>query len=205
MDIVDLFRPPTSASAKPPRGIAWTNGSGGGCVPSPGRNGSADAPVTQSCDAAASAGTWQRRPLAAHMALGGSATVPRSPSPCPTPLSSRSAYLPSRSKRPVNPPNRRIRTRMYGGWEGRSREAPYPDLLDDWKVGTALRPFSEGAWRRAPGIPRPACGERATRHLGKPEFGAVRGRFRRLRLAERPPHPTFSPHAGRRSERALRP
>src|SRR5580692_4096708 len=65
--------------------------------------------------------------------------------------------------------------------------------------------------RPHPGAPLPARGERATRHGGKPEFGLVRGRFheseraergpfRRLRLAERPPHPTLSPQAGRGSE-----
>jgi hypothetical protein len=31
--------------------------------------------------------------------------------------------------------------------------------------------------------------ERATRHCGKPDLGLVRGRFGRLRLAARPPHP----------------
>jgi hypothetical protein len=39
------------------------------------------------------------------------------------------------------------------------------------------------------GFPRPACGERATRHGGKPELGSVRGRFHTLRLAAAPPHP----------------
>ena len=41
-----------------------------------------------------------------------------------------------------------------------------------------------------------ACGERATRYGGKLKFGSVRGRFRTLRLAERPPHPSFSPRSG---------
>src|ERR1700716_3585736 len=36
-------------------------------------------------------------------------------------------------------------------------------------------------------VPRPACGERATRHGRKPNFGLVRGRFHKLRLAEAPP------------------
>ena len=44
-------------------------------------------PLCESCDAAASAGTWRRKPPAAHTALGGSATAPRSPLPCQTPSS----------------------------------------------------------------------------------------------------------------------
>jgi hypothetical protein len=55
--------------------------------------------------------------------------------------------------------------------------------------------------RRGRSVPRPARGERAARHCEKTNFGSVRGRFDRLRLAEGPPQPTFSPHAGRRSER----
>ena len=81
------------------------------------------------CDAAASAGIWRRKPPAARTALGGSATAPRSPSPCRTPSSPRSASLPSWRTRPLNPPNRRIRTRTYGGVGGGGREAPpYPDV-----------------------------------------------------------------------------
>jgi len=41
----------------------------------------------------------------------------------------------------------------------------------------------------AVGAPLPARGERAAHTERKPEFGPVRGRFRGLRLAERPPHP----------------
>ena len=70
-------------------------------------------------DAAASAGTWRRKPPAVHMALGGSATAPRSPSPCPTPSSSRSALASlAITQGQLNPPNRRIRTRTYGGVGG---------------------------------------------------------------------------------------
>jgi hypothetical protein len=36
-------------------------------------------------------------------------------------------------------------------------------------------------------------------HSRKPEFGAVRWRFHKLRFAEAPLIPTFSPHAGIRS------
>jgi RNA-directed DNA polymerase len=68
-----------------------TAGSGGGCVPSPGSNGSVEPLVLQSYDAAASAGIWRRKPPAAHMALGGSRTVPHSPSLCQTPSSPHSA------------------------------------------------------------------------------------------------------------------
>src|SRR4029077_18244969 len=49
------------------------------------------------------------------------------------------------------------------------------------------------------GAPRPACGERATRHGGKPELDAVRGPLHdseRLRLAEAPPHPDLLPARG---------
>src|ERR1700680_4618935 len=38
-------------------------------------------------------------------------------------------------------------------------------------------------------VPRPDCGERATRHCQKPDLGSVRGRFDKLRLAGTPPHP----------------
>ena len=61
------------------------------CAPSPGSNGNAGLPALPSCDAAASAGTWRRKAPAAHMALGGSASAPRSPSPYPMPSSPRSA------------------------------------------------------------------------------------------------------------------
>src|SRR5215831_14934009 len=45
--------------------------------PSPGSSGSAGAPASLSCGAAASAGTWRHKPPAAHMAPGGSRTAPR--------------------------------------------------------------------------------------------------------------------------------
>jgi hypothetical protein len=82
----------TSASAKPRRHcVNLTAGSGGGCVPSPGSNGSVEPLDLQSYDAAASAGIWRHKPPAAHMALGGSRTVPHSPSLCQTPSSPHSA------------------------------------------------------------------------------------------------------------------
>src|SRR5260370_26752969 len=54
------------------------------------------------------------------------------------------------------------------------------------------------------GVPRPACGERATRYYGKSTLGPVRGRFHKLRLAESPPHPDLLPARGEK-ETALRP
>jgi len=59
--------------------------------------------------------------------------------------------------------------------------------------------------QRMPGIPRPACGERATRQCGKPELGSVRGRFDALRLAEVPPHPDLLPARGEKEPEAVRP
>ena len=53
------------------------NGSGGGCAPSPGSNGSTDGLALPSCDAAASAGTWRHKLPAARMAPGGSRTALR--------------------------------------------------------------------------------------------------------------------------------
>src|ERR1700730_9163622 len=74
------------ASARPRRCCATLpNGPSDGCAPSSGSNGNAGLPALPNCDAAASAGTWRRKPPAAHMALGGSATVPRSPLPYPMP------------------------------------------------------------------------------------------------------------------------
>src|SRR5208337_981463 len=50
---------------------------------------------------------------------GGSATAPRSPSRFPTTTSAEpSASLPSPTLKPHNQPNRRIRTRTYGGVGG---------------------------------------------------------------------------------------
>src|SRR5947199_3950276 len=81
-----------------------------------------------SCDAAASAGIWRRRAPVARMALGGSATAPRSPSLFRMPSSSRSGSPLSRCARSLHPSNRRVRTRMHGGVGGGGREAdPYPD------------------------------------------------------------------------------
>ena len=117
-----------SASAKPRRYcVNLTAGSGGGCVPSPGSNGSVEPLVLQSCDAAASAGIWRHKPPAAHMALGGSRTVPRLPSLCQTPSSPHSGWLPSRTSDMHNPPNRRTRTRM-SWWCGRGGVARRPPI-----------------------------------------------------------------------------
>ena len=66
-------------------------GPGDGCVPSPGSSGNAGLLGSPSCDAAASAGIWRRKPLVARMALGGSATAPRLLSLSRTPSSPRSA------------------------------------------------------------------------------------------------------------------
>jgi hypothetical protein len=102
-----------------------------GCVPSPGSNGSngsngsVETLVLQSCDAAASAGIWRRKPPAAHMAIGGSQAAPRLPSRCQPPSSPHSAWLRSRESTMPNPLNRRIRTRMPW-WCGRGGVARRP-------------------------------------------------------------------------------
>ena len=99
-----------------------------GCAPSRGSNGNAGLLALPSCDAAASAGIWRRRAPVARMALGGSATAPRSPSLFRMPSSSRSGSPLSRCARSLHPSNRRVRTRMHGGVGGGGREAdPYPD------------------------------------------------------------------------------
>jgi len=82
----------TSTSARLRRCCATsTSGPGDGCVPSPGSSGNAGLLGSPSCDAAASAGIWRRKPLVARMALGGSATAPRLLSLSRTPSSPRSA------------------------------------------------------------------------------------------------------------------
>src|SRR5262245_29924045 len=129
------------------------NGSGGGCAPSPGSSGSADELASQSCDAAASAGTWRHKPPAAHVAPGGSRTAPHSPLLCQIASSVRSASLLSRQRGPLNPPNRRIRTRTSGGVGGvASQDAPLSRLESErrltppqcarrcWLNGLALNP-----------------------------------------------------------------
>src|SRR5947199_8969152 len=104
------------------------NGSGGGCAPSPGSNGSADGLALPSCDAAASAGTWRHKLPAARMAPGGSRTALRLTSLYPLAPWGPLAWLPSRCRGLLNPPNRRIRTRTSGGVGGEeSRDSPYPD------------------------------------------------------------------------------
>jgi hypothetical protein len=45
--------------------------------------------------------------------------------------------------------------------------------------------------------------ERGHRHNRKPEFGPVRGRFHKLRIAEAPPHPDLLPARGEK-ETAVR-
>src|SRR5260370_29311234 len=54
------------------------------------------------------------------------------------------------------------------------------------------------------GLPRPACGERATRAERKPDFGPVRGRLHKIRLAATPPPPDPIP-SPRGHETALPP
>lgn len=103
--------------------VCLMRGSGGGCAPSPVNNGSAGA-LVQSCDAAASAGTWQCKLLAAHMARGGSQTVLQTPLPCQTFSSVRLAWLPSRHRSLHNPANRRIRALMSGAVGGGRRATP---------------------------------------------------------------------------------
>src|ERR1700719_4529936 len=109
----------TSDSARRHRCCAnLTNGSDDGCAPSFGSNGKADPLALRNCDAAASARFWRRKPPAAHVALGGSATAPRFPKLYPTPYSHRSALQPLRYPSMLNLSNRRIRTRTYGGVGG---------------------------------------------------------------------------------------
>ena len=124
---------PTLASAKLLRCCATsTSGSGDGCVPSPGSNGSTDAHVTNGCAASASVGNWQPILPAAPTALGGSAQVPRSTLLCQTYSSPRRS-----TSQPWHPNllSNLYRTAVYGPvrtvvWEGRSREAlPYPDRV----------------------------------------------------------------------------
>src|SRR5262249_23517576 len=101
------------------------NGSGGGCAPSPGSNGSTDGLALPSCDAAASAGTWRHKLPAARMAPGGSRTALRLTLLYPLAPCGPLAWLPSRCRGLLNPPNRRIRTRTPGGVGGEeSRDFP---------------------------------------------------------------------------------
>jgi hypothetical protein len=65
-----------------------------------------------SCDAVASAGTWRHKPLVAHMALGASAIA------MPNTFMRALGPVPLIPAVPLNPSNRRIRTRMYGGVGG---------------------------------------------------------------------------------------
>ena len=110
----------TSASARPrrccaPRPVDQATAS----MPSSGSNGNAGGPALRSCAAAASAGIWRLKPPAAHTALGGSATAPRSPSLLPNAFfaNARPSFPRARSM-PLNQPNRRVRTRTHGGVGG---------------------------------------------------------------------------------------
>src|SRR5262249_43758324 len=112
------------------------NGSGGGCAPSPGSNGSTDGLALPSCDAAASAGTWRHKLPAARMAPGGSRTALRLTLLYPLAPCGPLAWLPSRCRGLLNPPNRRIRTRTSGGVGGEeSRDFP---LSRSAFIGTAF-------------------------------------------------------------------
>src|SRR5438132_282994 len=133
------------------------NGSGGGCAPSPGSNGSSDGLALLSCDAAASAGTWRHKLPAARMAPGGSRTALRLTSLYPLAPWGPLAWLPSRCRGLLNPPNRRIRTRTSGGVGGEeSRDSP---LSRSWEAATILLPNEtarDGTGCEAPGTSRAA-------------------------------------------------
>jgi hypothetical protein len=106
-------------------------------------NGGVDAPALLSYGAAASAGTWRRKPPAAPMALGGSVTAPPSPSRFRRPSSFRSTSRPSRPSVLLNV----RRTAVYGPvctvvWEGRSREAS--PLSRFWRSRGSLRRHRPG-------------------------------------------------------------
>src|SRR5450631_1518844 len=116
----------TSASARHRRRrVNLTNGPDDGCVPLSGSNGDTDLIASLNCDAAASAGSWRRKPPAALGVLGGSAQALCSPWLYRTLSSNRSALQPSRSPSMLNLSNRRIRTRTYGGVGGEEmRDTP---------------------------------------------------------------------------------
>src|SRR5450631_3266202 len=116
----------TSASARHRRRrVNLTNGPDDGCVPLSGSNGDTDLIASLNCDAAASAGSWRRKPPAALGVLGGSAQALCSPWLYRTLSSNRSALQPSRSPSMLNLSNRRIRTRTYGGVGGEElRDSP---------------------------------------------------------------------------------
>jgi len=106
---------------------ASTNGSDGGSAPSSGGNGSADAPVSRRYAALVSTSTWPRKPPAAPVAHGGSATAPRSPTRCPTP-SSPGLVSPLWRTMPwlksIEPPS----TDPYARWCGRDGAARLPPI-----------------------------------------------------------------------------
>ena len=94
--------------------------------PSPGSSGRMDTLASRNCDAGASAGTWRRKPPAALMARGGSATAQRSPSALPNAFFSRSAWLPRRAAtaNPAEPPY----TDPYVRWCGRGGAVRLPPI-----------------------------------------------------------------------------
>ena len=108
----------TSASARRRRCCAdLTSGSGDGCAPSPGSSGAMDGTGSGSCSGGTCRDGSRRRPRPARTAPGGSLPARLSTSPCPTLRLPRSAYPPW-PRRPLNPANRRVRTRMHGGVGG---------------------------------------------------------------------------------------
>src|SRR5215468_3479976 len=104
------------------------NGSGGGCAPSPGSNGSADG---------ARFAELRRRGVGRDLATQtagsphGSWRLANSPAlniALPTRSLGSLGLAPSRCRGLLNLPNRRIRTRTSGGVGGEeSRDSPYPD------------------------------------------------------------------------------
>ena len=71
------------------------------------------------CENAVSAKTWRRQPLVVLTARGGSQTHPLWPLPCLTPTLLSSGFPLWWCGPRLNPPNRRMRTRTYGGVAGR--------------------------------------------------------------------------------------
>src|SRR5262249_53986199 len=91
----------------------------------PGSEGSTDGRAWPSWAAAASAGTWRHKLPVARMAPGGSRTALRLTLLYPLAPCGPLAWLPSRCRGLLNPPNRRIRTRTSGGVGGEeSRDSP---------------------------------------------------------------------------------
>ena len=140
----------TSTSARLRRCCATsTSGPGDGCVPSPGSSGNAGLLGSPSCDAAASAGIWRRKPLVARMALAAQ-QQPRAyyRSPERLPRLARPNFPRGEQGRLTH------RTAVYGPvctvvWEGEAvRPTPYPDWgrSDSTRAARprARRPVPEG-------------------------------------------------------------